>query len=352
MNEKPTALQAALATLPTTAPEKPYGWAWGLMHGYDATYANQSLKVISVEDEFLVPVHNFDGKKLSQSRTWQLAGKMDVQVTDDRSQPWVVDHKTSSEDIGPESDYWQQLVVEGQANLYSLVSHLQGVAVAGAIWDAIRKPGIKPKTIPEKDRAGIASAPHTYYARTVSDVGIRYAIDGGKGVRETAELFGYRVAAECLEKPERYFARRQVPKLQQDLLEFATELWDVSQEMRQARSTGKHFRNSGACRMYNRACAYLGLCSGYNNPESNNWQRRACVHSELTTLEGDGRDVLTHSRVRCFQTCRRKHYYRYELGIERAGEEEIEALYFGSMIHTALEAWWNFHKEAQHGHSS
>ncbi len=352
MSDKPTALQAALVTIPTSSPDKLYGWAWGLMHGYDATYANQSLEILSVEDEFLVPVHNFDGKRLSVSRTWQLAGIMDVQTRDDRSQPWVMDHKTCSEDVGPESDIYQQLVVEGQANMYSLVSHLQGVSVAGAIWDMLRKPGIKPKTISEKDRAGIASEPHKYFGFVVSQSAIDYVINIGKGVRETAELFGYRVAAECLEKPERYFARRQVPKLQQDLLDFANELWDVSQEMRQARADNKHFRNSGACRMYNRACAYLGLCSGYDNPESNNWQRRECVHSELTTLEGDGRDVLTHSRVRCFQTCRRKHYYRYELGIERAGEDESEALYFGSMIHTALEAWWNFHKEAQDGHSS
>ncbi len=339
-----TALQAALATIPTSAPEKLYGWAWGLLHGYNATYANEPLEIISVEDEFLVPVHNFDGKRLSTSRTWQLAGKMDAQVKDDRSQLFVMDHKTCSEDLSPESDYWPSLVVEGQGSLYSLVSHLQGVAVAGAIWDVLRKPGIKPKVIPKKDRAGIASAPHTYFARTVSEAGIHYVIDGGKGVRETAEIFSYRVAAECLEKPERYFARRRIPKLQQDLLDFSTELWDVSQEMLRARSSGKHFRNSGACRMYNRACAYLGLCSGYDNPESNNWQRRKCVHAELSTSEGDGRDVLTHSRMRCFQTCRRKHYYRYELGIERAGEDEAEALYFGNMIHTALEAWWNFHK--------
>ena len=341
---KTMALQAALNTLPCPdgIPAKLYGWAWGLLHGYDAAYAQQQFTVLSVEDEFCVPVYNFSGKKLSRSRTWQLAGKKDVQVEDDRRQVFVMDHKTSSEDIGPESSYWQQLAVEGQANLYALASHLEGVVVAGAIWDVLRKPGIKPRTVTEKERAVIASVPHEYFGFTVSTATVEQVINIGKGMKETAELFGYRVARECLDNPERYFARRQVPKLQQDLLEFAGELWDVSQEMQQARSTGKHFRNSGACRMYGRACTYLGLCSGYDNPDSNNWQKRKCVHSELNTLDGDGRSVLSHSRVRCFQTCRRKHYYRYELGIERAGEEEAEALYFGTMIHTSLEKWWEY----------
>ena len=262
-----------------------------------------------------------------------------------------MDHKTCSEELGPESSYWPGLVVEGQGNLYPLVRHLQGIDVVGAIWDVLRKPGIKPRRVTGMERAGLVSQPRKYFGFVVSEAAVEYIL-ANKGAKETAELFGYRVAAECLEKPERYFVRRQVPKLQQDLLDFATELWDVSQEMRQARADNKHYRNSGACRMYNRACAYLGLCSGYDNPESNNWEKRKCVHAELSTLEGDGRDVLTHSRMRCFQTCRRKHYYRYELGIERAGEDESEALYFGSMIHTALEVWWNFHKEAQHGHSS
>jgi CRISPR/Cas system-associated exonuclease Cas4 (RecB family) len=61
---------------------------------------------------------------------------------------------------------------------------------------------------------------------------------------------------------------------------------------------------------------------------------------ELPGIEGDGRNVLTNSRIRCFQTCRRKHFYEYELGVERQDEEEREALYFGNLWHAALEAWF------------
>jgi len=333
-----SALDAALATIPADAHPKHYGHAWGLMHGYDAVYRNQTLRPVAVETEFKVPIYNLQGKRVSQSKTLELAGVLDVLAVEDGKQ-WVLDHKTSSDDLGPESPYWQQLVVEGQASLYPLACHLQGIEVAGAVWDVLRKPGIKPKAIPEKERAGISVLPHHYHGFVCSRASVDYAVNGGKGVQENAELFGYRCARECLNKPDRYFAQRKVFKLESDLTEFAGELWDVSQDITQVRRTGRHYRNSGACKLYGRACEYLGICSGFDKPDSAKWQQRESVHPELRGC-GNGRDVLTHTRMRCFQTCRRKHYYRYELGIERVQEETPEALYFGTMIHRALEAWW------------
>jgi len=53
-----------------------------------------------------------------------------------------------------------------------------------------------------------------------------------------------------------------------------------------------------------------------------------------------GTDVLTNSRIRCFQTCRQKHYFQYELGIEKVDEEEREALFFGTVMHSALEQFF------------
>lgn len=52
-------------------------------------------------------------------------------------------------------------------------------------------------------------------------------------------------------------------------------------------------------------------------------------------MDPKGLNILTHSRIECFQTCRRKHYYQYILGIRR---ERTEApLRFGSAAHLGLD---------------
>jgi hypothetical protein len=91
---------------------------------------------------------------------------------------------------------------------------------------------------------------------------------------------------------------------------------------------------------YGTPCKFLGICSGHDTPESDRWTRKQQVHNELD-LEVDGRSVLTNSRIRCFQTCRRKHFYEYELGLSRVDEEEREALFFGGLWHATLDAWWS-----------
>lgn len=48
------------------------------------------------------------------------------------------------------------------------------------------------------------------------------------------------------------------------------------------------------------------------------------------------KETLSASRMTAFLACPRKHYYQYELGLER--EESAPALRFGSAFHKALEA--------------
>jgi len=48
--------------------------------------------------------------------------------------------------------------------------------------------------------------------------------------------------------------------------------------------------------------------------------------------------LLTNSRRNVYGDCQRKHYYRYELGYQSV--RTAHALYFGRMIHEALEAWY------------
>jgi hypothetical protein len=310
------------------------------MRGYHARWQHEPERAIAVEEEFRVKIYNFQSKRTSTSRTFDMAGKVDV-LCERHGQTFVMDHKTTSDDIAdPDSTYWRQLAIEGQANLYLLAQHLQGIRVDGAIWDAIKKPGIRPKKLAKKDQAA-ALAFHKYCGFDISAVTENHIITHGD---ENGELYEHRVARLTLDEPEKYFQRRPLIRLQEELIDYANELWALSQEVITTRRLSRFdsippVRNCGACMQYGRACEYLGICSGHDSPDSPKWQRRESVHSELETV-GDGRDVLTNSRLKVFQSCKRKHYYRYELGIERTDRETSEALAFGSTMHAGLECWW------------
>lgn len=314
----------------------------GLMRGYHERWKNEKWKVHTVEQIYTSDLTNVDtGRK---SRTFIAAGKIDVLGEQNLSQ-YVIDHKTTSEEIeDPNAPYWRQLAIEGQVTHYLLLQWLQGIKPDGAVWDVIRKPGIEPKKLAKATQASVVA--HGMYC------GFRVSDESRQSMtredRETLEMYEFRLAHDCTtERPGRYFQRRTIPRLDGDILEYARELWDHGQEIIHCRNkTGESRlppRNSGACMLYGTPCKFLGICSGYDSPSSDKWRHKEHVHSELNG-EVDGFDTLTNSRVRCFQTCRRKHYYEYEIGIERNDREERESLWFGSLLHVGLEAWFTFLK--------
>lgn len=52
---------------------------------------------------------------------------------------------------------------------------------------------------------------------------------------------------------------------------------------------------------------------------------------------GSNLELWTHSRSKCFQDCKRKHFYSYELG--RRPIKQAPALTFGSAFHAWVEVW-------------
>lgn len=48
-------------------------------------------------------------------------------------------------------------------------------------------------------------------------------------------------------------------------------------------------------------------------------------------------EKITHSRLAAYRTCPRKHFYRYELGLEK--ERQADPLRFGTAVHNGLEAF-------------
>ena len=49
-------------------------------------------------------------------------------------------------------------------------------------------------------------------------------------------------------------------------------------------------------------------------------------------------NLLTHSRLATSRRCKREHHIKYELGYRPV--HDAEELFFGALLHLALEAWW------------
>lgn len=338
-------LDAALAALPPRGDDPTIATIRGLIIAYDRHWGNQPWRTVEVEQTYHLPIVNPETGRTS--RTFTHAGKTDGIIELD-GRCYLLEHKTSSEDIAdPSSSYWKRLAIDAQVSGYVLSQWQLGRKLAGTVYDVIRKPSIRPKNIAKADRQQIILA-GIYCRQNVTETtreALRIGLES-----ENAELFEARLIADIAERPDWYFQRRTIPRLDADLSEYAAELWETADEIRQVRLNGHNYRNPGACMVYNSPCEFLSLCSGHDSPDSDAWKKREAIHSELDLAGVDQSGVLSYSRLQTFRTCRRKHYFRYELGIE-PNREEKENLFFGRLFHEALAAWWSFNLGGSNEHS-
>lgn len=234
-----------------------------LLIGYDARWGAVDLTALAVEHEFLLPLVNPETGKPSQ--TWQLGGKMDVLAVDAEGRVFVIEHKTSSVDIGPGSDYIARLRLDGQVSMYLRAARELGHDPVGVIYDVVGKVALRPKkaTPPESQKR---KADGTLYANQ-------------RAVDETPDEYRERVAESIAESPDDYYQRAAVVRLEDELREFERELWQLGGAMRDAVRMNVAPRNPDACSRYGSMCSFFPLCSGEASEAA--YQRSDNVHPEL-----------------------------------------------------------------------
>jgi len=196
----------------------------GLAVGYFALRGDAETEIASMEPEveFRLP--------LEGSRTFESTGVIDGIGTMSDGRKALVEHKTTGEDISPSSDYWLRLRFNSQICQYVLAARAMGHDVATVLYDVTRKPAIRQKQ------------------------------------NETVEQYGERLAADTKERPEFYFARREVPILDGDLAAFEAHRLQMSRmilstrqgEKRLARREDAWIRNCSA--MTCAGCEFAPFC--------------------------------------------------------------------------------------------
>jgi hypothetical protein len=237
--------------------------------GYHERYSADTAEVLAVELEFQTPLYNISTS--GRSTTFDLAGKVDAIYRID-GEVWIVEHKTTSSDISPGSDYWRRLQLDEQVSLYTLALRQLGYDVVGCIYDVIRKPRMPPLlATPENKR--------------------QYRKDGALYARqretdETSAEYLQRYGAELAASPSDYYVRGEVVRLNDEIEEYQRDLWATAQEMIDARREERYPRNPSACHEWNRYCDYWDICTGVETIDSDNYKRTA-IHEELNGQTGE-----------------------------------------------------------------
>lgn len=216
-----------------------------LMLGYDARWADEPLRTLRVEAQFECELRNPESGAVS--RTWRLGGKLDA-IAERDGRPWLVEHKTTSEDISPGSTYWRKLRIDSQVSTYFVGAASLGFDVEGCIYDVIRKPKLSRLE---------ATPPET---RKYKKDGSLYASQRDRD--ETNEEFRERFRAYVGDHLLDLFQRGDVTRVEDDLADAAFDLWQTARLIREAELAGRHPRNPDACFQWSRECEYFGVCTG------------------------------------------------------------------------------------------
>lgn len=268
-----------------------------LLAGYYKHYENDTL-VAKVYPEVLFenPLHG--------SRTFNAAGKLDGlgELTDGRLA--LLEHKTASDSLADDSDYWIRLKGNLQVHQYVLAARDLGWNVETVIYDVVHKPAMRPKQIPILDTDGLKIVNDEQGNRVYNKDGKSPRQSAGEGMTmvtrtETADEFGDRLVADVLERPEFYFARKEIPVLEDDLDEFQAQRLVQSRQIlncrHQAKAQAKPHQgwprhvNTAICRM----CEFAGFCLHGITPDLNalpDGYKLGELHSELVN-ESSGTDT-------------------------------------------------------------
>lgn len=239
-----------------------------LLIGYYRKWSNQDYDLMSngdaeAERQYIAPLLNPDTSGVS--KTFQLSGKIDVVF---RMLRKIMEHKTTSEDISPESDYWLKLSIDGQISGYYVgTKALFGIDCQECVYDVVKKPTMRPYKATPEDK------------RQYKKDGTLYA--NQRQFDETVQEWGKRLAIDIEANPDKYYARRAVPRLQEDMVEYFYDMWAVAREIRESQLSNRWPRNPQACSQFG-VCPYLGVCTNTASLEDSDlFVKVDNIHQEL-----------------------------------------------------------------------
>jgi hypothetical protein len=254
-----------------------------MVEGYHARWHAkfEALEVVAVEVRFECALRNPSSDR--SSRTFRLAGKVDAVVHID-GRLYLVEHKTTSADLAPSSDYWTRLRMDGQVSVYTAGVRASGYRVEGCLYDVLRKPGTRPLlTTPKENRR--------YTKGKSCKICRKAARDAGQWPKTTPPTPPPKPTHDCAEcdqprlhkdqrledesvdayrsrlrhavaaAPESYYGQGMVVRTDDEMAEHDMDTWLQARALRDSSRFDGWPKNPDGCVRFNRRCAYWGVCT-------------------------------------------------------------------------------------------
>lgn len=231
------------------------------------TYVDAEFEVLGVEVEFKAPLIN--PATGAASRTYEQGGKIDALIRRN-GRVYIVEHKTTTENIGAGTPYWLRLTIDAQVSTYYRGARSLGHDVAGCEYDVLTRPLLRPLiATPVEDRKHNKKTGELYANQRDRD--------------ETPAEFHGRLVTAIADNPEKYFQRGEVVRFDSEERDAAFDTWQSTRMMRETELAERWPRNPDACMRFGRPCDYFGVCTGTASlDDPTEFRRVTNVHEELS----------------------------------------------------------------------
>lgn len=223
--------------------------------GYRWLYPQDRFETVANEIWFDLPIINLDTRR--EFKGTRLVGVVDHLTRDKETNLlYITERKSTSQELD-DTRYWERLDNDIQITsyLYALrVAQLRGELrqygiaetdplIHGIWYDVWHKPGIKPKTLTQADTKEFLTTGNYFGEKFL--VKVEDVIEGGNSttcatvnnvkalvvpgkkaiaIVETVEMFGARLLADIAERPGFYFEQREIPRSDEQLMDFEQNL--------------------------------------------------------------------------------------------------------------------------------
>jgi len=232
--------------------------AEALLAGYTARWGGEGYETIAVETQFKIPLLTRDqdrfGEVWNMKHTCDLGGAIDA-IASRNGSTHLVEHKTSSQDISPGSDYWRHVAtLDTQVSTYLDAAKTIGHNPRDVLYDVIRKPEMQPlKATPEESRK---------YTKPTRPDPIPRLYANMRERDEDPAQYSERLITDIAGRPNWYFQRMTVVRLDRDNEAHAKDTADTARMILDCDDRDAWPRSPSSCLRFNRLCEYHDVCSG------------------------------------------------------------------------------------------